>query len=224
MSELAQKFDAFVVLTKGNVKEWNRLKNIKIIPNPTSFYPSASSHLTTKKVISVGKQGYQKGYDRLLKAWKIVCKTIPDWKLEICGKIEPTENLNALTNELKIQHCVFFHPPTKDIEEKYQEASLYVMSSRFEGFGMVLIEAMACGLPCVAFDCPHGPADIITHQEDGILVPNGNEAELAKALVQLMEDDMLRKQMGQQAKVNVRRYLPELVMPQWDALFKKLVH
>ena len=223
MQQLANTFEAFVVLTQGNTKEWPT-KNVKVIPNPLSFYSEQNATLGAKRVIAVGSHSHNKGYDLLLRAWKQVVAKDETWKLYIYGKIDDNQTYLTLAQELGISDAVVFSKPVKAIEQEYLKSSIMVLPSRSEGFGMVLIEAMACGVPCVAFDCPHGPADIITHQEDGILVPNGNEAELAQALVQLMEDDMLRKQMGEQAKVNVRRYLPELVMPQWDALFKKLVH
>ena len=115
---------------------------------------------------------------------------------------------------------VTFFPPVADIQAKYLESSIFVLSSRFEGFGMVLIEAMACGVPCVTFDCPYGPADIVSHQEDGLVLRNDAISAFAQSIIHLIEDDQLRKDFGKAAKQNVRRYLPEVVMPQWDALFK----
>lgn len=220
MSFLAKKFDAFVVLTNGNVEEWEDLKNLVVIPNPLSFYPVESSSLQNKKVIAVGKQGYQKGYDLLLQAWQKANINSKDWKLEIYGKIEPQEKLKELAIQLGIFDKVVFFPPTQQIEEKYLDASLFVLSSRFEGFGMVLIEAMACGVPCVSFNCPHGPADIIKHGKDGLLLPNGDVEQLAEALTDIMEHEEKRQLMGAAAKENVQRYLPEQIMPLWDRLFK----
>ena len=135
MSLLAKQFSKFVVLTTGNVKEWKMLSNIEVIPNPTSFYPQASSTLLNKKVIAVGKHGYQKGYDRLLDAWYLVQLQYPDWHLEIYGKIQPDQNLNKQASQLGITESVSFYPPTQSIESKYLDSSVYVMSSRFEGFG-----------------------------------------------------------------------------------------
>lgn len=223
MGILAKQFSKFVVLTNGNTAEWKNLTNLVVIPNPTSFYPETSAMLTNKKVISVGKQGYQKGYDRLLEAWHLVQKRHHDWQLSIYGKIELKEKLSEQAAQLGIEHSVVFYPPTQAIESKYLEASVYVMSSRFEGFGMVLIEAQACGVPCVSFDCPHGPADIINHGEDGFLIKNGDVVALANALVKLMEDEASRKKMGAAAKINVKRFLPETIVKQWDILFKELV-
>lgn len=223
MESLAQRFQKFVVLTQGNTKEWKTLKNLVVIPNPLSFFPEESSSLQTKKVIAVGKQGYQKGYDRLLPAWKMVQEKYPDWHLEIYGKIEPKANLKDIARNLKIRETVSFFPPEKDIKSKYLDASIYVMSSRYEGFGMVLIEAMACGLPCVSFDCNFGPSDIIRHDEDGLLVENGNIKALAEALFKLISHKHLRVEMGNSAKENVKRFRPETVVQEWDDLFKFLL-
>ena len=221
MDVLAKTFDSFVVLTNGNKEEW-KLTNIKVIANPTSFYPEESSTLLNKKVIAVGKQGYQKGYDRLLEAWYIVAQKFPEWKLEIYGKLDRKEKLQELAVNLRISHSVFLYPPEKDIQSQYLSSSIYVMSSRYEGFGMVLIEAMACGIPCVSFDCPHGPSDIISDNVDGLLVKNGDSHGLAAALIKLINDESMRKIMGANAKENVQRYLPEVVIKQWDDLFRSL--
>ncbi len=223
MRLLAPSFSKFIVLTKGNVQEWKSLKNIQIIPNPLSFFPNQSSRLQNKKVIAVGKQGYQKGYDLLLQSWKLVHEQHPDWELEIYGTIAAEYKLQELAYELGIGNIVHFYPPVKDIQTKYLDASIYAMSSRFEGFGMVLIEAMACGVPCISFNCPHGPADVITHGEDGFLIENGNIKQMADAIIHLIQDESLRIKMGTEAKQNVQRFLPENIMYQWDALFKSLM-
>src|SRR5690606_479425 len=154
----AKKYDKFVVLTKGNLSEW-KLNNLIVISNPLSFYPDKNSTLTNKKVLAVGKQSYQKGYDRLLKSWQRVIEKHPDWHLDIYGKVDHTQGLSKLAIEFNIDKSVHFFPPTKDIKSQYKEASVYALSSRYEGFGMVLIEAMAYGVPCVSFDCPCGPSD-----------------------------------------------------------------
>ena len=221
MNVLAKKYDKFVVLTNENRKEWP-LQNLEVISNPLSFYPEASATLTAKKVIAVGKQSHQKGYDLLLQAWQKVVTQQPDWQLEIYGKKEPSEGLEAQASSLGISSNVQFFDPVKNIEVKYLESSIYIMSSRYEGFGMVLIEAMACGVPCLSFDCPYGPSDIIADGEDGFLVSNGDITLLAQKLLLLIENDGLRTKMGNNAKVNVKRFLPETICNQWDALFKSL--
>jgi len=221
MNFLAKRYDRFVVLTNDNLPEWN-LNNAIVIPNPLSFYPQESSSLEDKKVLAVGKQGFQKGYDRLLKSWEIVNDKHPDWILEIYGKHDASEKLGELAKQLNIENSVRFFDPVKDIEKKYLETSIYVMSSRFEGFGMVLTEAMACGVPCISFNCPCGPSDIISHGTDGFLIENGDTEIFAKAIQTLIENDDLRKEMGQRAKENARRFLPEIIVGEWDTLFKSL--
>ncbi len=217
-----QFYDKFIVLTKGNTKEWH-LKNMEVIPNPLSFYPIEQSNLKNKKVLTVGKQSYQKGYDRLLKSWKLVHEKNPDWELDIYGTKDSSEKLEDLAKNLGISNTVHFYDPVKNIADKYQDASIYVMSSRYEGFGMVLTEAMAYGVPCVSFDCPYGPSDIITDNVDGFLVPNGDTKALGEKLNALIENDTLRRDMGNKAKKNSARYLPDKIIKQWDGLFKQLL-
>jgi glycosyltransferase involved in cell wall biosynthesis len=222
MDNLAKSFSVFVVLTQGNTNEWFLLQNLKIIPNPLSFYPETVSSLQNKKVIAVGKQSYQKGYDLLLKAWQIVQVQHPDWELEIYGKKEATENLELQAHELQIGSSVHFFDPEKNIEQKYLSSSIYVMSSRYEGFGMVLIEAMACGVPCVSFDCNYGPADIISNNADGFVVAKEDYKALAQKITILIADEVLRKEMGQCSRSAVKRYFPEHIVKQWDGVFKSL--
>ena len=130
--------------------------------------------------------------------------------------------LDNLAKDLKIDKQVFFHPPERNIEEKYAESSIFVLSSRYEGFGMVLIEAMNFGIPCVSFNCNYGPSDIIKDGEDGFLIKNGDEKDFAQKLQELMIDENLRKEMGKKARKNVGRFLPENVVKKWDELFKSL--
>lgn len=221
MNFLGKRFDRFVVLTKENTKEW-QLNNIQVIANPLSFYPAESAGLTAKKVIAVGKQGYQKGFDRLLESWAITVEKHPEWQLEIYGQHIPSQQLPEKVRQLGLSGSVSFFDPVKNIEQKYLGSSIFAFSSRFEGFGMVLIEAMACGVPCVSFDCPCGPSDIIADGEDGFLVENGNIGSFAEKLQLLMAHESLRRDMGQKAKQNVKRYLPEVIVPEWDSLFKSL--
>lgn len=218
MEKLGENFSKFIVLTEGNKKEWKSLINLEVIPNPLSFFPEEISPLDQKKVLCVGKISYQKGQDLLLKAWDIVWQKHPDWKLEFYGKNDKQRFNSEDLNHKNIHHF----PPEKNIQDKYLVASIYVMPSRFEGFGMVLIEAMACGLPCVSFDCHYGPADIIRNNEDGFLVENGNTDALAKQILMLVENNKLRVSMGIKAKENVARFAPEIIAKQWDELFKAL--
>lgn len=215
------KFHKFIVLTNGNLSEWN-LKNLLVIPNPLPFNTREKSSLNNKKVLVVGKQSYQKGYDRLLEIWKKVHLLHPDWKLEIYGKIDADLGLESKAVKLGLSSVVDFYPPVKNIQEKYKESSIYVMTSRFEGFGMVLIEAMSYGVPCVSFNCPYGPADIIQDSIDGFLAPNHDVDTFASKLLLLINDTELRSRMGKCSKENVLRYSIEKVVKQWDELFHSL--
>lgn len=218
MERLAQKFSKFIVLTEGNKQEWESLTNLEVIPNPLSFYPDQSSSLEEKTVICVGKISYQKGQDLLVKAWNRVWKKHPDWKLELYGYA----NEDFLETNILGQKNIHHFPPEKNIMANYLNSSIYVMSSRFEGFGMVLIEAMACGVPCVSFDCDYGPSDIIRNNVDGILVNKESSKELADQLISLIENKELREKYGKMAKINVRRFEVKVISQYWDDLFKKV--
>lgn len=218
MERLAAKFKRFVVLTNGNTNEWSSLKNITVIGNPLSFIPNEPSILQAKRVICVGKISYQKGQDLLLKAWELVQQKHPDWELDLYGKRDD----RFLTMESN-RTGIHYHPPVKDIEQAYRKSSLYVLSSRYEGFGMVLIEAMAFGLPCIAFNCNYGPSDIIQDQHNGLLVPTEDVVQLASSINRLIENESLRNEMGKNARASIDRYTPEHIMLQWDQLFKSVI-
>ena len=219
----AKTFDAFVVLTENNIKEW-QLSNIKVIPNPLSFYPSETSSLSNKKVIAVGSHYHQKGFDILLNIWATVIPQFPDWELNIYGKIDDNRTYVKLAEKLKIDNSVNFYMPVKNIGDKYKEASIYTMTSRSEGFGMVLIEAMAYGVPCISFDCPSGPKDIISNDTDGFLIDVGNDKKFAKKLELLMSNSEMRTKMGKNARQTSSDYLPNQIISQWDTLFKALIN
>ncbi|MBC5864224.1 glycosyltransferase family 4 protein [Flavobacterium sp. K77] len=222
MQKLAADFTAFIVLTKSNLNEWTS-NNLICIPNPLTFYPATSSTLNTNSVIFVGSQSHNKGVDLLLLAWQEVTKKFPDWKLSFYGKGHHDHKYEKLATKLEIEQTVFFNGPVQNIEKKYLESALMVLPSRSEGFGMVLIEAMACGVPCVSFDCPSGPRDIIQDAVDGYLVPAEEVAALALKMMDLMADEEKRILFGRRAKLNVQRFLPASVVSQWDLLFKKLI-
>lgn len=221
-NKVIKKLDGFVVLSTKDAKNWEKVRKATIIPNSLPFYPTESSKCENKKIISVGRLEDQKGYDMLIKAWDIIAKKYPGWTIHIYGdgslknKLTDEINQRGLSSSLKIEN------PTPDIINKYIDSSIYVMSSRFEGFGMVLIEAMSCGLPVISFDCPDGPSEIITNNKDGILVENGNINELAEKISYLIENENSRKRMGIAAKENTKRYLPYFVMQKWISLFNSL--
>ena len=216
------KYDAFVVLTQGNLKEWN-LKNLRVIPNPLSIIPTEGPSDREQIIIAVGKHSFQKGYDLLIDAWRRIAPKYPNWSLEIYGTKHSNFSIEPMVEKLNLQSSVHLFDPTKEIEGKFKKASIHVLSSRFEGFGMVITEAMACGIPSVSFDCPHGPSDIITDNHNGLLVQNGDTVALALALEKLMGNDGMRKKMGKNAKESVNRYRIENIAGQWEALFNALL-
>lgn len=218
MKNLSKSFDAFVVLTPTNMKEWKG-NNIIAIPNPLSFKSNKINPLDQKNIIAVGSHSFNKGYDTLLKVWKNIETNYPDWTLNIYGKIDCDQIYINQSKGLKLKNVVF-HPPVANIKDKFEESSIMVLPSRSEGFGMVLIEAMECGVPCISFDCPSGPRDIITNGQDGFLIENQNHEVLEKTIIKLIDDVVLRKQLGKKAKQNVFGYNIENIANQWNHIFK----
>ena len=215
--------DRFVVLTEEDKASWTELSNVQVIPDPLAFDIDKVSPLTNKRVIAVGRYVYQKGFDLLLQAWKSVELQHPDWELSIYGMGDRTPYEQIVTDlQIDRAHC-HLYGSTPDIKAEYLNSSLFVFSSRFEGFGMVLIEAMACGLPVVSFDCPCGPKDIVRHSEDGLLVPSGNITLLAKALHQIMSDDSLRQKMAVAAKINAKRFQIDGIAQRWKAFLEDVL-
>jgi glycosyltransferase involved in cell wall biosynthesis len=218
----ANSFTKFVALSQASLQEWN-VKNGAVIPNPLWFELTNFSDLNAKKVIAVGRHSYEKGLDRMLQIWHKVIQKHPDWSLEIYGKSNQNQELQKLSKTLNVDTNVVFFDPVKNINDKYREASILLMTSRTEGFGMVLIEAMAMGLPCVAYDCPCGPRAIIQNNENGFLIENGNIDSFVQKMELLIEDENLRIKMGKKAQESIEIYDLECIMQKWKSLFESLM-
>ena len=219
---LVRKFDRFVVLTQEDMQMWGEMPGIRAIPNAASFIAEKYSDCSQKRVIAVGRLDYQKSFDRLIQVWEKMHQQMPEWRLDIFGQGEWKDMLQRMIDERGLEASVNLNAPTKDIGKEYSESSMIVMSSHYEGFPMVMIEAMACGLPAVCFDFKCGPRDIIIEGENGLIVPDGDIDGLAEAMVRLMRDDELRKRMGENAKKVVEKYSEDRVMGLWVNLYEEI--
>lgn len=215
--------DRMVTLTQGDADDWKRVcQHVCVIPNVVHLNESGNySQCNSKKAIFVGRFDVQKDFGAMLKAWDLVQQCHPEWILNVYGNGELKSEFEELVAGKKMN--VEIHPAVPDIMEKYKESSMLLMSSLYEPFGLVLVEAMSCGIPVVAFNCPYGPADIIKDSIDGFLVEDRNVEAFANRVCQLMENDDLRQQMGKSAILSAQRYKAEAIMPQWKSLFTNLV-
>ena len=218
-----KKLDKLVVLTKEDCLAWPELKNTCVIPDPLPFTPSQVSPLTEKRVIAVARYSHEKGIDLLLQAWAEVEKQCADWRLDVFGEGD-TVSYEHLIDELAIDRSrCKLNGCTNEIEHEYQKSSVAVCSSRFEGFGLAIVEAMACGLPVVSFNCPWGPQEIITNGENGLLVENGNIIKMADAINILIRNKKYREQIGKKSVVSVQQYNRSQIVQKWNDLFKKII-
>ena len=217
-----QRLDRFVVLTEKDKEAWVELKNVCVIPNPLSFTSTRRSTLSEKRIIAVGRYCHEKGYDLLLKAWVIVQNRTTDWRLEIFGEGDRTQYEEMVDTLNLDRHRCVLNGRSSRIQDEFLNSSLSVCSSKFEGFGLVITEAMACGLPVVSFDCPWGPRAIISDGEDGILVENGNVDKLAETIVLMIQNPERRKAMADKAIENVQRFRIDQIAGLWKSLFESL--
>ena len=216
-----KRLDRFVVLTKEDSKNWPELTNLVVIPNFVFSNTSLKSDLSSKRVVAVGRYSWQKGFDMLIDAWKIVSARHPDWHLDIYGSGDNI-SYQKLADELCLSSSVTCHKSVDHVYEKYSESSIYVLSSRYEGFGLVLVEAMGTGLPVVSFACPCGPRDIIEDGVSGYLVEAGDVRKMAEKICYLIENREVRESMGQAAIARAGMFSRDQVMHRWIELFESL--
>lgn len=217
------KFDQVVFLGEKSAAEWS-FDKAKIIPNALSFEPSERSKLTSKIAIAIARHSYEKGLDRLLPIWKEVSLQNPDWKLKIYGDFtEETTFLRNKIEKLQLQDSIELLPPVRDIEKVYKNASVFLMTSRFEGFGMALLEAMSFGLPVISFDCRIGPGNLIENNINGILIPDNDTELYILRLNSLIQNKELQKQLGANAINRASAYSKHKIMLLWEELFKVII-
>lgn len=213
-------FDTLIILSAKELEKWQKWhKNIQVIPNFLPYISSKTSNLSQKVVLSVGRFTKQKGFSRLIDIWEMVQKNenFKEWKLHIVGDGILKEEL---LNKIKIKNLdnsIILLPFNKNIEEEYLKASIYVMTSYFEGFPMVLVESMNYNIPSIAFDINTGPSDIIENKKSGFLIEDGNLEEFANKLQILMQNENLRKEFGKNAKEKIQKeFSKEVIMKKWD--------
>lgn len=222
-ARMIRRFDKFIVLTEEDRPDWGKLSNIIVIPNANTIEPEETAELDNKVAIAAGRYGYQKNFESLIRAWKYVYDACPDWKLNIFGGGVMNSDLQNLIDQLSLTDVVILNPSKRNIFEDYLQSSIYALSSRYEGLGMVLLEAQALGVPLVSYDCKCGPRDIIEDGENGFLVKTGDERALASAIIRLAKDEQLRKEMGRKAKHYSGKFSEETIMKKWDDLFVELI-
>ncbi len=223
IKNIENKSDVLITLTYGDYDQWKTSAIKLVIPNPIPMITHNYSTLINKRVISIGRLVPEKRFDMLIYAWKIVSSKYCDWILDIYGNGRLYDKLIMQINKLNLSDSCFIHTTTENISDQYINSSIFVMTSLSEGFGLVLAEAMAFGIPCVSFNCPFGPAQIIKDNEDGFLVENGNIEKLADRICFLIENEEQRKIMGCHARINIQRFSSEIIMKKWDDLFSSLV-
>lgn len=213
-----KKLDKLFVLSEEDKSKWTELSNVQAIPNPIPFTNELTSNLQSKTAISVGRYVHEKGFDMLLEAWSIVHKQYPEWKLQVYGTGDRTQYQN-LAEKLGIKDSCILNGPTEEVQQCYANSSLYILSSRFEGFGMVIIEAMSCGLPVVSFDCPCGPRSIIKQGENGLLSPAEDPKALAKDICRVIGSKETMERLSKESKATAQSYTLDNIMKRWQTEF-----
>lgn len=210
------KAEVVVTLTEGDAKNWRRVsRDVHVIPNVVHLNDTGRySNCVNKRVIFVGRLVEQKGLPDLIKVWQIINQRYPDWQLDIFGEgqMDSIPDINLMV-----------HPPTPNIMDEYIKSSILLVTSVYEPFGLVILEAMSCGLPVIAFDCPYGPAEIITQGKDGFCINNRDVYAMANRVGQLIEDQNLRQGMGQSAIKSAYNYSADHIIPMWKALFESII-
>ena len=220
-----KKAAKLVCLTNEDMKSWRQLQvnNVCVIPNMITIQPPKTIDYSSKRVIAVGRYSDQKGFDMLIKVWGRLSKKYSDWHLYIFGNEDRTD-YEKMTREEKCEETCHCMPVTENIATEYGKSSIFVMSSRYEGMPLALIEAMSSGLACVSYNCPNGPADIINDGIDGLLAKNGDIDDLEAKMEKLISNETLRRELGTTAKKNIERYSPKAIMQQNLSLYKQILN
>lgn len=210
------------VLTESDARGWRQhFKNVTVIPNPVTQYPDVIGNIPKDpgRIIFVGRFNHEKRIDRLITAFSMIADKFPAWHVDIFGDGNEKDNLLQQIKEMKLESRVIIHEPTKAILDEYKRSEMLVLCSEHEASPLVLVEAMACGVPCVSMDCPNGPREIIENGVTGLLARNGDVRDLAFKIEWLIENDAKRNDMGRKARLFAStRQLP-VVMEKWICLY-----
>ena len=211
-----------VSLTENDARHWREhSKHVVVIPNPVTFYPESINDIPKEdgRILCVGRLNDQKRIDRLVTAFSMIAGKYPNWHVDVFGEGDKKAALQEQINSCNLQNRFILHEPTKTIYNEYKKSQFLVLSSAYEGRPLVLIEAMACGLPCVSFDCPSGPAEIIDDGVTGLLAADGNVVDLAAKIEWMMTHEKERKVMGEKAYIAASIYKPSNIMREWERLY-----
>lgn len=217
-----RKLNAVVLLTEKDKKNYGKMKNLYVIPNSLSFIPTTYSNCLNKKMISLGRFSYQKGYDLLIDCITLVKDNLLDWTIELYGDGRDKELLLNKINENGLDKIIYLKDNTADVESVYASSSIYLSSSRYEGLPMVLLESQSCGLPAISFDCPCGPSDIIIEGKTGFLVPLEDVKKMSEKILELINNEELRIKMGKQAAIESRRFSEDKISEMWKILLERI--
>lgn len=215
------KLDDVVLLTEHDARKYTFLNNKCVIPNSLPFNSDQVSDCKNKRIIAVGRLVAQKGFDLLLKTISNIKEQMDGWSVDIFGEGADQDQLLRMSCDLGVQDIVHFRGYSSDVRKEMLCSSIYLLTSRFEGFGLVLIEAQVCGLPIVAFDCTEGPSEIVEDGKNGYLIPTFDTDMMGQKLLSLMQNEEKRIEFGKNAKQHSNLYTTEAIKKKWLELLKK---
>lgn len=216
-----RKYKKIITVTESDALTYSAYPEKVIrLKNPMPYERWNTYNNVSKKIIAIGRLTPSKGFDKLIQAWSLICEKYPDWSLNLYGDGEKKSFLQKLIVSKNIKNA-FIHSARSNIDIVYKEASFLVMSSKYEGLGMVLVEAQAFSLPTISFDCPFGPREIIHHQQTGLLVENQNIRLLAEAIEALISNSDQRLRFSKNAFESSRRFSLQEILLEWKTLFEK---
>ena len=222
---LFRRLDLIISLTEHDLPNLRKLnKNVVVIPNSINFFPDQPAKLQNKTILSIGRMDHLKGYDLLIEMFSLFCKKNHNWNLHIIGDGPLRGSIINLIGIKGLTKRISVDSSSASIMEEYLNASVYLTTSRSEGLPMVLLEAQACGLPAIAFNCETGPSDIINNGKDGYLIQDFDIKLMSEKLLELCGDFNKRDQFGKNARENIKKFMPDRIFDKWDKLFSELTH